>query len=194
MALTPLQQEQADQYRDMRQMMEIRKYAQQEKQDPAINQQEQDRQAQLATQPEGAPQPEPLDPAEVLPQLLNHFMDYTMGIKQNPQLNEQVRSQIMLQQAQALNYLYPLLTQPTKLLEAQAKIAKVQQDGEANQAKLMTEQHNQTNQQLDAMKKAQEIVHAEDKHPHEVKALERQNKQPLQANSTSKPTSKGAKK
>lgn len=53
--------------------------------------------------------PENPDPMDALAHLVLSYMDYAIAIKENPQLDEQTRSAIMLQQAQSINYFVPLL-------------------------------------------------------------------------------------
>lgn len=50
-----------------------------------------------------------LDPLSVLEEITLQYMDFAMGVKNDPQLNVQVKAQAMLQMAQALNYLVPML-------------------------------------------------------------------------------------
>lgn len=53
-------------------------------------------------------------PQELLTQVVMEYMDFALTIKTSPILGDTVKSQIMVQMAQSISYLYPMATTPAQ--------------------------------------------------------------------------------
>lgn len=101
-----------------------------------------------------------LDPLDVLEELTLQYMDFAMGVKNDPQLNVQVKAQAMLQMAQALNYLVPMLPSSKRIekepspeeLEMKAAEMEMRMREHAAETALKEQQHQQ------------KLIHAEQLH------------------------------
>jgi hypothetical protein len=74
-------------------------------------------------------------------ELVLQYIDYATGIKNRPDLNENVRAQIMLQMAQALNVLVPLANPgEEQALQQQQQMDQAQQQ-HAQQMQMAQQKH-----------------------------------------------------
>lgn len=113
-----------------------------------------------------------LDPLQVLEEITLQYMDFAIGTKNNPQLNEQVKSQIMLQMAQALNYLVPMLPASKEMEKSPSPADLVQKQAEME----MRAQEHAQKLQLKAAEMAlkeqqhqQKLIHSEQEHQHRLR-------------------------
>jgi hypothetical protein len=83
-----------------------------------------------------------LDPLEVLPETIMEYMDYYKGITKDNTLNKTVQSKILLDGAQALSYLIPMLPS-SQDATAQADMQMKQMDMQIKQAEFQMKQEEQ---------------------------------------------------
>ena len=86
---------------------------QEQMQDPNVQQQMQGMDGQQMSDPFASAEPqEPQEPQamEMLNEVILQYMDYAIGIKNDAELDQQVKSKIMAEQASAISSLVPLLT------------------------------------------------------------------------------------
>lgn len=113
------------------------------------------------------PQQALFDPLDVLEEITLQYMDFALGTKNNPQLNEQVKSQIMLQMAQALNYLIPMLPASKEIDKAPSPVDLVQKQAEME---MRAQEHAQklqlkaTETALKEQQHQQKLIHNEQQH------------------------------
>lgn len=134
------------------------------------------------------------DPMEFLPEVVNQYLDYAIKLKSDETLNIPVKTQAMLQMAQAINYLVPLVSntdQQDKQQEFQLKIAEFemkmkeqenalqlkQQEHQMNMAMKQQElQFKQAESQMKLRQNAeqhqQKLVQSEQAHQTKVKQQE----------------------
>lgn len=101
-----------------------------------------------------------LDPLDVLEEITLQYMDFAMGVKNDPQLNVQVKAQAMLQMAQALNYLVPMLPS-SKRIEKEPSPAELEM--KAAEMEMRAQEHAQK-LQLKATETQQKLIHNEQEH------------------------------
>lgn len=111
--------------------------------------------------------PQLLDPLDVLEELTLQYMDFAMGVKNDPQLNVQIKAQAMLHMAQALNYLIPMLPSSKEIDKAPSPVDLVQKQAEME----MRVQEHAQKLQLKAAETAlkerqhqQKLIHNEQEH------------------------------
>lgn len=108
-----------------------------------------------------------LDPLGVLEELTLQYMDFAIGVKNDPQLNVQVKAQAMLQMAQALNYLVPMLPS-SKRIEKEPSPAELEM--KAAEMEMRAQEHAQKLQlkaaetALKEQQHQQQLIHAEQEH------------------------------
>lgn len=112
-----------------------------------------------------------LDPLGVLEELTLQYMDFAMGVKNDPQLNVQVKAQAMLQMAQALNYLVPMLPSSKRIEKEPSPAELVQKQAEME----MRAQEHAQKLQL----KAAEVVLKEQQHQQKLIHNEQEHRQRL---------------
>lgn len=116
---------------------------------------------------EALQQPQLLDPLGVLEELTLQYMDFAMGVKNDPQLNVQVKAQAMLQMAQALNYLVPMLPS-SKRIEKEPSPAELEM--KAAEMEMRMREHEQKLQlkaaetALKEQQHQQQLIHNEQEH------------------------------
>jgi hypothetical protein len=125
--------------------------------------------------------------------VLLEYLDYAITIKESPILGDPVKAQIMLQMAQAINYLAPL-AQDDKGQELQLKAEEHQMNLQAKQQELaMKEQEHEMKLQHQQNDHALKLQQAQDNHrnslvqgqqSHEMKLS--QQKQAVKKNDTNK--------
>ena len=120
---------------------------------------------------EALQQPQLLDPLGVLEELTLQYMDFAMGVKNDPQLNVQVKAQAMLQMAQALNYLVPMLPSSKRIEKEPSPADLVQKQAEME----MRAQEHAQKLQL----KAAEVVLKEQQHQQQLIHNEQRHQQRL---------------
>lgn len=107
------------------------------------------------------------DPLQVLEEITLQYMDFVMGVKNDPQLNVQVKAQAMLQMAQALNYLVPMLPS-SKRIEKEPSPAELEM--KAAEMEMRMREHEQKLQlkaaetALKEQQHQQKLIHAEQQH------------------------------
>lgn len=101
-----------------------------------------------------------LDPLGVLEEITLQYMDFAMGVKNDPQLNVQVKAQAMLQMAQALNYLVPMLPSSKEIDKAPSPADLIQKQAEME----MRAQEHAQKLQLKAAETQQKLIHNEQEH------------------------------
>ena len=101
-----------------------------------------------------------LDPHDVLEEITLQYMDFVMSVKNDPQLNVQVKAQAMLQMAQALNYLVPMLPS-SKRIEKEPSPAELEM--KAAEMEMRAQEHAQK-LQLKAAETQQKLIHNEQQH------------------------------
>lgn len=101
-----------------------------------------------------------LDPHDMLEEITLQYMDFAMGVKNDPQLNVQVKAQAMLQMAQALNYLVPMLPS-SKRIEKEPSPAELEM--KAAEMEMRAQEHAQK-LQLKAAETHQKLIHNEQQH------------------------------
>lgn len=101
-----------------------------------------------------------LDPLDVLEEITLQYMDFAMGVKNDPQLNVQVKAQAMLQMAQALNYLVPMLPSSKEIDKAPSPADLIQKQAEME----MRAQEHAQKLQLKAAETQQKLIHNEQEH------------------------------
>lgn len=108
-----------------------------------------------------------LDPLGVLEEITLQYMDFAMGVKNDPQLNVQVKAQAMLQMAQALNYLVPMLPS-SKRIEKEPSPAELEM--KAAEMEMRAQEHAQKLQlkaaetALKEQQHQQQLIHNEQRH------------------------------
>lgn len=116
---------------------------------------------------EALQQPQLLDPLGVLEELTLQYMDFAMGVKNDPQLNVQVKAQAMLQMAQALNYLVPMLPSSKEIdkapspAELEMKAAEMEMRAQEHAQKL---QLKAAETALKEQQHQQKLIHNEQEH------------------------------
>lgn len=157
-----------------------------------------------------------MEPMDILPEMINQYMDYAIQTKNNAQLNEQVKAQIMVQMAQAINYLVPLIPNDQEMqmkqAELQMKFQEQQMQMEMKQQEHQMDlqfkqeemqlkmQESQIKAQATAQQTQQKIIQNEQTHQQKIvqtkeshKQQMEQQKQASQLKQTQKPTSKEGK-
>lgn len=108
-----------------------------------------------------------LDPHDMLEEITLQYMDFVMGVKNDPQLNVQVKAQAMLQMAQALNYLVPMLPASKEMDKAPSPADLVQKQAEME---MRAQEHAQKLQlkaaeiALKEQQHQQKLIHNEQEH------------------------------
>lgn len=104
-----------------------------------------------------------LDPLGVLEEITLQYMDFAMGVKNDPQLNVQVKAQAMLQMAQALNYLVPMLPSSKRIEKEPSPADLVQKQAEME---MRAQEHAQKLQlkEAEVVLKEQQLIHNEREH------------------------------
>lgn len=108
-----------------------------------------------------------LDPLDVLEEITLQYMDFVMGVKNDPQLNVHIKAQAMLQMAQALNYLVPMLPS-SKQIEKEPSPAELEM--KAAEMEMRMREHEQKFQlkaaetALKEQQHQQELIHNEQQH------------------------------
>lgn len=156
----------------------------------------------MSTVPQNPPVSTP-DPTEMLQEMALQYIDYAVGTKNNAQLNEQVKSKIMLDMAQAVSYLVPLLKDDAQndLMMKQAELKMKGQEMEMDmqmklvEFELKKEEHAmklQHSQQENQMKLKQQeenhqhsLVQSQESHQSKME----QQKQAAQSKPSNKPSS-----
>jgi hypothetical protein len=147
------------------------------------------------------------DPIEMLPEVVNQYMDYAIGTKNNAELGETEKASIMLQMAQAINYLVPLLKDDAqndlmmKQAELQLKAQEHQMNMQMKQAELEMKQqehglkleHTQAENQLKLQQQQETHQHTLVQSQESHKSKMEQQKQAAQLKPTSKQGNEGAK-
>lgn len=108
-----------------------------------------------------------LDPLGVLEEITLQYMDFAMGVKNDPQLNVQVKAQAMLQMAQALNYLVPMLPSSKRIEKEPSPADLVQKQAEMEMRMREHEQKLQLKAAETALKEQQhqqQLIHNEREH------------------------------
>lgn len=119
----------------------------------------------LPSSPEGEPFDTGMDHMSALQEMIMQYIDYANGVKNDTTLGHPVKAQIMVQMAQAVNYLVPLIPNDQDM---QMKQAELQMKFEEQQANL---QFKQQEMQMNLEMKQQEM---------QMKAQENQMKQQQQ--------------
>jgi hypothetical protein len=151
------------------------------------------------------------DPMEALPMVVLSYLDFATEMRNDKTLALNVRSQAMLQMAQAINYLVPLLpkTDPTQEMDMQMKVAEFEMKSQAQQEDLqmqrekhqmelefkqadmqLKQQENQMKLQQQSENHQQQLVQKNEAH----KSSMEQQKQAAQLKQSQKPTSDKGKK
>lgn len=103
------------------------------------------------------PMPEaPPDPVEALPMVILDYLDFATETRNDKALGAPVRATVMLQIAQAINYLVPLLPvqDETKQQDMQLKVAEFQMNAQEREQEL---QLRQQEHQMDMQMKQEEL-------------------------------------
>lgn len=142
-------------------------------------------------------------PTEMLSEVIMEYMDFVVGIKNDQQLDKQVQSKIMAEQAQAISSLVPLLTNNGEMElmkmrhEMDLKYQEHEMDMEMKKQEMeMKQQEQQMNLQFKAQESQvklqtqeaqahQKIVQSEESH----KSKMEQQKQAAQSKQSSNPSS-----
>lgn len=100
--------------------------------------------------------PDAPDPVDALPMVILDYLDFATETRQDKALAAPVRSQVMLQIAQAINYLVPLLpkTDPNAEQDFQLKVAEFQMKQQEQELAIQLKQQEH---QMDMAMKQQEL-------------------------------------
>ena len=124
--------------------------------DPTMGEQSQIDPSSLPASPQGMGMPPmeptaPPDPVDALPMIILDYLDFATETRNDKALGAPVRSQVMLQIAQAINYLVPLLPKddPQAEQDMQLKIAEFEMNTQVKQQELeFKQQEHQMNLQF----------------------------------------------
>lgn len=195
--------------------------AAQPQEDPAQQPQPQDdgMGAMTGGHPDAQQADAPPEPLDILPEVVNQYMDFAIQIRNDKELNKQVQSKIMLDMAQAMNYLVPLLTndQQMEMQMKQAEMQMKQQEHEMTlqmkekelemkqQEHVMKLEHSQAENQLKLQntqdQNQMKLQQQQENHQHSIvqgheahESKMQQQKQAAQLKDSSKPSSNNGKK
>lgn len=125
-----------------------------------------------AQQPlDGVPQQAFLDPLEVLDEVTLQYMDFVFQVKNDQTLDLPVKSRILLELAQSLNYMVPLLVQ-SKQLDKSVDPMEQQKHEMELQKRIIDAQIQQQKLQQQEEIHQQKLVHNEQKHQQRLKQQE----------------------
>lgn len=157
--------------------------------------------------PQQQAQPLDIDPMVILPEVIASYMNYVLGIIKDASLDKGVQSKILVEQAQSLSSLVPLLKDDSQMMQMELMMKqqemelkreemqmnlqmKQEEMGMKQQEHSMKLQHSQAENQMKL--RQQEETHAhkivQSQQSHETKM--EQQKQAAQSKQDSKPSSK----